>query len=449
VSCPRTPETDFAAFAADRHAPQFAALRDHYPRCRDCADEVARWSRMLGALREEEARVSEHPSPERLLAFQSTPADLAPSERAALEAHLASCAPCRGELRVMADFDFAALGAPASPRPGRVGWLSTLGERLFGRPLQPALALLSLLAVALPIGLLAWWLAARPEGESRVPPVARVAEAPAPTPERVAPGPEPEPRPAPVAVANEPTPAREFPPPAVPEEPAPTAPAPVPIAPTEPAAPLKIAALLPAELPRYRPDASLAGGSLEPVRVASLVRSGEKPLPALDAFAPEHVGATAEASPVVYWHLSAPSEVPVEIAVFSEDAEGTPLADVWLEPPVAAGVHAFRFAEHGLELEPGRTYFWFAALVPDRANREHDAVAGAALRRTPLSAEVRARLDATPPAERAHVLADAGYWFDAFTTYATWLAAEPGAANLRAARAALLEQVGLGALAGS
>jgi hypothetical protein len=47
VSCQRTAETDFAAFAAERRAPEFAALRDHYPRCRACAGEVARWSRLL------------------------------------------------------------------------------------------------------------------------------------------------------------------------------------------------------------------------------------------------------------------------------------------------------------------------------------------------------------------------------------------------------------------
>lgn len=212
------------------------------------------------------------------------------------------------------------------------------------------------------------------------------------------------------------------------------------------AEPTRIAALLPAELPHYRPDASLAGGSLESVRVASLVRSGAQPLPALHALAPEHVGATAEASPVLYWHLSAESGVPIEIAVFSEEDDATPLVEAWLEPPVAAGLHAFRFAQHGLELEPGQTYYWFAALVPDRANREHDAVAGAALRHTPLADALRARLSAAPPAQRAHVLADAGYWFDAVATYTAWLAAEPGAAKLRAQRAALLEQVGLGAL---
>ena len=52
---------------------------------------------------------------------------------------------------------------------------------------------------------------------------------------------------------------------------------------------------------------------------------------------------------------------------------------------------------------------------------------------------------AGPPAapERAHQLAAAGYWYDAFSQLSAWLAAEPDARNLRAARDALLVQAGL------
>ncbi|HEX5065071.1 MAG TPA: DUF928 domain-containing protein [Myxococcota bacterium] len=450
MSCPRIPETDFAAFAADRRAPEFAALREHYPRCRDCGGEVARWSRLLGSLREEEGDVSEHPSAERLLAYQSDPDALTPSERAVLEAHVAACAPCRSELRVLAGFDFGALGAPPA-REAHGSWLSGLGERLFGRPLTPALAFVALVAIAVPALLLGWW--ARASREQALPPAARM-EPSVPAPQPGMPVlPIPAPQPAEVARVDEPrpptppTPTTPAPVRAAPAPPAlPSAPQPAPPAEPEASAPVRIAASLPSDPPRYRPDVELAGGSLETLRVASLVRGGKHPLPAIHALAPEHVGATGEAAPTVYWHLSAPSDVPVEIAVFSEEDESVPLLDVSLEPPVAAGLHAFRFSDHALRLAPGRNYYWFVALVPDRAKREDDAVAGAALRHTPLAEPLRARLEASPPAERAHVLAGAGYWFDAFDTFTAWLDAEPGAANLRAQRAALLEQVGLGAL---
>jgi hypothetical protein len=65
--------------------------------------------------------VSEHPSPERLLAYQSAPDSLPAAERAALDAHVAGCAPCRSELRVLAGFDFAALVLIAAPA-ALLGW---------------------------------------------------------------------------------------------------------------------------------------------------------------------------------------------------------------------------------------------------------------------------------------------------------------------------------------
>ena len=48
---------------------------------------------------------------------------------------------------------------------------------------------------------------------------------------------------------------------------------------------------------------------------------------------------------------------------------------------------------------------------------------------------------------RAHLLAEAGYWYDAIDQLSGWISADPGSGVLRRHRAALLEQVGLSALA--
>ena len=454
MSCAVGQETDFAAFALERSAPEWARLRDHYPRCRDCAREVARWSRLVRALREEGARVSEHPSPERLHAYRSGPLRLDASEREVIGAHLAGCAPCRSELRVLARFDFSALARVGAARPARGAWLGALTSRVSRRPLAPALAAAVLLAVAIPAALLGRWLSTRWSVAVAERPVAHE-EAPA-APGRALVAVVPERELAPSEIASEepaPHPVPAPSPPTAPAQPTPASiaraaprrepPAEAPAAP----APLRIAALLPAEPPHYRPDAALVGGSLEPARVASLLRGGARPLPALEVLAPEHVGATSEPAPVLYWHLSAASAVPIEIALYSERDEATPLLDLWLEAPVAAGLHAFRFAEHGLRLTPDTTVHWSAALVPNRGRRELDSVAQTALRYAPMVEALRARVESEAPARRAHALADAGYWLDAFALFQDWIAAEPDAANLRAQRAALLEQVGLGSLA--
>lgn len=479
LSCPRTRETDFAAFASDRSAPEWASLRSHYPRCPECAEEVARWSRLDVLLRSEGAGMAAHPSEHQLLAYQAEPAALEPEARTALEAHLAACAPCRSELRVLAGFDFAALesgaasgarGAAEASEERRTGVLEGLGERIFGLASRPVWAVAVLLLVVIPVALFGWWIVRSADPTAEAPPSVARSEIPEPRrPETVpdAPAAVPDAVATPDAVASaQDDPAAErsemLEPASRPDAtaqpdasavaeqnvtPAPEQSDPAPVAPEPALEPVQIAALLPAELPRYVPDAELAGGSLEVVRVEPVVRAGSAGLPRLRALAPPHTGASADPAPELYWHLSAPSPVPVEIAIFSADDEAVPLLDLWLEPPVAAGLHEFRFSDHALRMTPGVTWYWFVALVPDREKREDDVLAGAAVRHVPLSAELASALAAAPRAERAHRLAAAGYWFDAFATFSAWSDAEPQAANLRAQRAALLEQVELGDLA--
>ncbi len=212
--------------------------------------------------------------------------------------------------------------------------------------------------------------------------------------------------------------------------------------------PLQIAALAPAEAPVYRPSADLAGGSLASVRSAPVIRAGvASSLPEIRALGPEHVGATAGAAPTLYWFLSGESSVPVEITLTSERAEA-PLLALHLHPPVGAGLHALRLERHGVRLEPGVTHGWLVALVPDPEDRAARLVSGAAVRRSADGGALGEQLAAAAPEERAHVLAAAGYWYDAFETLTGWIQAEPAEQNLREHRAALLEQVGLAGVAG-
>jgi hypothetical protein len=175
--------------------------------------------------------------------------------------------------------------------------------------------------------------------------------------------------------------------------------------------------------------------------VASVVRSGAAALPRIQALGPEHLGATREASPILYWSLDAPSDVPVELTLISEDA-ADPLLELRVASP-GAGVHALPLADRGVVLTPGKPYLWFASLVPDDARRDQDVVSGAGIVRAPADPALQQRLEAAPPQRRAHVLAEAGYWYDAFAAVEQWLDAEPDAPRLRAYRDALLRQAGL------
>jgi hypothetical protein len=222
----------------------------------------------------------------------------------------------------------------------------------------------------------------------------------------------------------------------------------LPAEPPEAAAPADaIADRLPAEAPVYRPSAELAGGSLASVRSAPVVRAGvASRLPEIRALGPEHVGATRRAAPTLYWFLSAESPVPVMLRL-AAGSEG-PLLELRLEPPVGAGLRALQLERHGVQLQPGVTYRWSVALAPDPEHPEADLVSGAAVRRAEPAAELTEALARAAPAERAQLLAAAGFWYDAFELLTGFIQAEPNAPLLREHRSALLEQVGLSGVAG-
>lgn len=376
-----------------------------------------------------------HPSEARLLAFQQDASACGPEERAAIEAHLAECRECRSELAVLRGFDFQKL------RPA-------LWEAALTILRRPALGFALLLGLAISGVLAIPWFGGSPTDSPTIPPVAEVEEG--------TPSPPPEPMPEePAAEQLEPEIAREETPPVAPEIdptlPEPPAEPPAPAAPPEPAPaeqPLQIAALVPPEAPVYRPDPALAGGSLASERSVPVIRSGvASDLPEVRALGPEHVGATTSAVPTLYWFLSEASSVPVEITLTSERAS-EPLLELRLEPPVGAGLHALSLERRGARLETGATHHWFVALVPDPANRDADLVSGAAVRRAVAAGALTEALAAAGPAERAHVLAAAGYWYDAFDTLTRWIQTDPASERLREHRAALLEQVGLAGVAG-
>ncbi|MGH0028244.1 MAG: DUF928 domain-containing protein [Myxococcota bacterium] len=432
MSCRRALDVDLAAFRLEPHAAEFEAFRLHYPACPDCARAVAAWSALEADLRDLGAD-SAHPSEERLLVFQSEPGSLDAAERKALTAHVAGCVQCRNELDVLRGFDFAALaeGAGASDEEGR-GWLARLAAAL-GMP-QPALALTVLIVLALPAAWLLLQGGADPTADP-APPIAR-REAPAPAPPPVVPEAAP--------VAPTPEPVVEEPPVEIarPTPPDPVVPETVPTPDEAPAVvpePMRIAALLPGDLPLYAPDAALSGGPIEALRMASVVRSGGPELPTIRALGPDHLGLTSLASPTLYWSLDAATDVPVELSIVSEE-DPEPLLEVRVPAP-RAGVHALDLAEHGVTLPVGTPLSFFASLVPDEARRDDDVVSGAGLLRVEPGASLRERLEEAPPERRAHVLAGAGYWYDAFATVSDWLAAEPDAEGLRAYRDALIGQL--------
>jgi hypothetical protein len=475
MTCERTESLSLVAFWLDREAPEWAELRDHYPRCEDCSEAVAVLSELVADLATR-ATASAHPEVELMLDFVIARSSLSAGEQARIDRHMSHCASCRDEVRVVRGFDYSALPQPAraeasEPEAEPSGLWSWLGGLTAGRP---AWAFVATSAVAVVLGLtLAQFI---PEPRERGRSAARpypVAQPKPPASSLTMPGAQPiTPAPAPGTSASSPSLqlAEAEPPPRVdagaapdpivplpvvaepaPERVARAEPQPKPAKPSpelsKPASQeLLLAANLPAYVPSYAMNAALLGDDFGAARLHTVVRGRAAKLPIVRVLAPPHVGATASASPTLYWFLSDSSSAPVEI-VLIDDTSIEPLIEVRLDPPIAAGLHALDLALQGVSLQPSVSYRWLVALVPDEANRESDQVAAAGIRWTPPDADTERRLDEGPALERAHRQAQLGYWYDAFATVEAWRTAEPASRRLVEYEAALLEQVDLPELA--
>lgn len=181
------------------------------------------------------------------------------------------------------------------------------------------------------------------------------------------------------------------------------------------------------------------------MRVGAATRDSGGRFPWLAVLAPDHLGLTTQAQPGLYWYLAETTTTRVDLTLI-QDGAVEPSLEITLAPPLAAGFHAFPLAEHGGTLEPGRIYWWFVSLVPDADRRSSDVIAGAAIERVVPDAEL-AWLLGSGGGDLHAVYASRGLWYDAIDELSKRLSEQPWDRSLRAARAALAEQVGLAELA--
>jgi len=177
-------------------------------------------------------------------------------------------------------------------------------------------------------------------------------------------------------------------------------------------------------------------------RVGGATRSARGAPPAISVLAPQSVGLTFESQPVLYWYLPEPTDHRIDLTVLN-DASVRPLLETTIEPPKRAGVQRVRLADYGVKLESGVDYQWFISIIEDAERRAHDRVAGGAIARIDVPADLVPKLATAGEAQRPFVLAEGGIWYDAVDALSRRIAAAPGDAGLRGQRAALLEQVGL------
>jgi hypothetical protein len=165
----------------------------------------------------------------------------------------------------------------------------------------------------------------------------------------------------------------------------------------------------------------------------------------LSVLAPEHTGLTARAQPTLYWFASAPASALVEVTLIADGAE-KPVLSKPLKT-TSAGVQSLDLAKQGVSLKPDTEYEWSVAVVHDRDQRSKDVISGGTIQRVSPDSAVQARAASAGERQAPMVYAEAGLWYDAIDGLSRLIERSPGDAELRAQRAALLEQVGLPAAA--
>jgi Domain of Unknown Function (DUF928) len=163
---------------------------------------------------------------------------------------------------------------------------------------------------------------------------------------------------------------------------------------------------------------------------------------ALSVLAPDHSGLTIREQPSLYWVISNSTALAVELTL--TDSRATePVLETRIPGPIRAGLHRVRLDDYGVRLEPGVSYRWYVAVIPDTGRRSKDILAGGIIERTEPTADLRDRLARARPEELASLYAEAGLWYDALAVSSELIERSPGEEGPRRQRAALLSQVGL------
>jgi hypothetical protein len=107
-------------------------------------------------------------------------------------------------------------------------------------------------------------------------------------------------------------------------------------------------------------------------------------------------------------------------------------------PPGSAGIQAIDLRALGVRLSHNVEYEWSVAVVTDPAQRSRDVVSGGAI--------MRVEATASPSADPA-AATEGGHWYDLLMALERRVREQPGDSGARSARAALLDEAGLGEVA--
>jgi hypothetical protein len=190
--------------------------------------------------------------------------------------------------------------------------------------------------------------------------------------------------------------------------------------------------------PVYKPPIRGAPGG----RIGGATRGVARDVFVLSVLAPDHTGLTAVEQPSLFWYISNPITLPLELTVM-DPRRAQPLLETALPAPRQGGIQRVRLADHGVRLEPGVAYRWFIALIADPGRRSRDILSGGAIERAELPDALKVRLATAQAQDKPAVYAEGGYWYDALGSISDLIDGAPGDLSLQNERQDLLKQIGL------
>lgn len=196
-------------------------------------------------------------------------------------------------------------------------------------------------------------------------------------------------------------------------------------------------------LPVYLPPKKLVPRA----RVGGGLRGTDGNDPVLVALVPDHVGLTIKQSPVLNWFLSKPTTYPLKFTLI-DIRSVTPLHEGPIPTPLHIGIQSIDLKDWNLALEPDVQYRWYISAIRNPDSPSQDIVAGGIIERCEFSTCL-VEMGVDLRCDRQSVLRNAtrGFWYDAMACLCQLIDSNPSDQALRRQRAALLNQIGLSAVA--
>ena len=141
-------------------------------------------------------------------------------------------------------------------------------------------------------------------------------------------------------------------------------------------------------------------------------RGMNKSVPVITVLAPDHVGWTLQAQPVLYWFASTEQNLPYEFVFIADNAEA-PVVEARLPQPAHPGIQQIRLSDYNVKLSTGERYQWSVSLILDSEEPSGNIVAKGIIERVE-----RDKLELPLPsviakADAPRCFAQSGLWYDA------------------------------------